>query len=342
MRIFFRIFMARFTIPFTAPFTAPFRTLFNTVFIVIFMLAITTMTEAQTLKFKDINDRANRPTPTHKIAYGNHADQYGELWLPETKNGAQNTAQKLPVVILVHGGCWRADLPGPELVAFLADALRREGVAVWSITYRRVGTKPSAPSEKFSPYPDTFFDVANAADKLNDLAATFNLDLTRVVTTGHSAGGHLAMWLAARPRLPKDSPLYVAKDTTKPLAINATVGIASLSDLEYTKIASAQACGEDTVDLLVDSKNRKDNVYRDTSVPLLLPLNLPQTLISGSLDKIAAPAHALRYRENAAAKAETVSLITIEGSGHFELIAPWTAPGKLVVETIVAALLNKK
>jgi len=287
-----------------------------------------TSAAAQTLTFKQILDRPDRPSPTHKIGYGEHADQYGELWLPNVPASA--TTQKHPVAMLIHGGCWRADLPGPELVAFLADALRQKGVAVWSITYRRVGTK----ADKFSPYPDTFRDVAAATDKLHELAPKYHLDLARVVTTGHSAGGHLAMWVAARARLPADSPLFSAT----PLPIRATIGIAALPDLQYAKAASAHACGDDTVDLLINAKHRKDDAYRDTSVTPLLPLGVSQTLISGVYDGIAAPAHALRHRERAKAKGEMVTLVTIDESGHFELIAPWTPPGERVVDTIVAAL----
>ncbi len=276
---------------------------------------------AQTLTFRQILDRADRPVPNHKIAYGSHPDQYGELWLP-----ANDSKQKLPVVILMHGGCWRADLPGPELVAFLADDLRKQGVAVWSITYRRVGTK----AENFSPYPDTFLDVAAAAEKLRGMAPTHHLDLTRVVASGHSAGGHLAMWLAARARLPTDSVLH-AKD---PLPIFAVVGIAALPDLAYARTASAHACGADTVDLLIDSKTRKD-ATRDTSIVSLLPLGVKQILVSGVYDGIVAPAHALRYRERAKEKNEMVTLLTLDDAGHFELIAPWTEPGRLVVAAIV-------
>ncbi len=287
----------------------------------------TSPSNAQTLTFKNVLDRAERPTPDTRITYGTHPDQYGELWLPKP-----NATKPVAVVVLVHGGCWRADLPGPELLAFQADALRREGVAVWSITYRRVGTK----AEAFSPYPDTFLDVAKATDKLRELADRYALDLTRVVTTGHSAGGHLAMWLAARPRLPSDSPLFQAN----PLKIRATVGVAAIADLAVGRSMSAHACGADTVDLLVDHKKRKDagaDPFRDTSLTPLLPLGMPTTLVSGVYDAIVAPAQALRYRERAKEKGETVKLLTLDDAGHFELIAPWTAPGKAVVDAILQA-----
>jgi acetyl esterase/lipase len=292
-----------------------------------FLLVLNMTANAQTLTFKNILDRADRPTADHKIAYGDHADQYGELWLPKKRK--TDATSSIPVVVLLHGGCWRADLPGPELVAFLADALRGEGVAVWSVTYRRVGTK----TEKFSPYPDTFLDVIHATEKVRELSPKFSLDLNRVVTAGHSAGGHLAMWIAARARLPLTSPLY-RKDA---LRIHATVGIAALPDLAYARAASAHACGADTVDKLVDIQSRGDAAYADTSVTPLLPLNVPQTLVSGVYDGIAAPAHAWRYRERAREKNETVQLVTIDNAAHFELIAPWTDAGREVVQKIIAA-----
>jgi acetyl esterase/lipase len=299
------------------------RSHFATLLIAAFTLIAAMTSHAQTLNFRNILDRAERPTADHKIAYGEHRDQYGELWLPK------KAATATPVVVLIHGGCWRADLPGPELVAFLADALRNEGVAVWSITYRRVGTV----AENFSPYPDTFRDVARATDKLRELKTKYALDLDRVVTTGHSAGGHLAIWLAARAKLPADSALF----QQTPLPIRATVGIAAMPDLAYARAASAHACGTDTVDKLIGTKTRGDAAYRDTSVTPLLPLNVPQILVSAVYDAIVAPAQAHRHRERAKEKNETVKLVTLDDAGHFELIAPWTLAGQEVVRQIVGA-----
>ncbi len=302
---------------------------------IVFLLPIPSVTaQTQMLSFKNILDRADRPLPDHKISYGEHPDQYAELWLPKTaasKVAISPTAPagRIPVVVLLHGGCWRADLPGPELVAFLADGLRHEGVAVWSITYRRVGTK----ADNFSPYPDTFRDVIDGLETLNLLAPKYSFDLSRVVTAGHSAGGHLALWIAARAMLPPASPLY-RKDA---LRIHAAVGIAALPDLAYARVASAHACGADTVDKLIDIQSRGEAAYADTSVTPLLPLNVSQILVSGVYDGIAAPIHAWRYREKAREKNEIVQLVTIDNAGHFELIAPWTDAGRLVVQQIIAA-----
>jgi acetyl esterase/lipase len=274
---------------------------FRTILLAIFTLYLTlfamssataqTFTPLTLLTYRDILDRKDRPTPTHVIKYGTNTNQVGELWLPDKAATLKKAATtKHPVVMLLHGGCWRQDLPGPELVAFLADALRLNGVAVWSVSYRRIGLV-SSDAEKFSPYPDTFLDVAAAADKLRELSATYPLDIDRVVATGHSAGGHLAMWLAARHKLPAESALY----DKNPLPIFASVGIAAMPDLNYASKASAHACGVDTIDLLVDTKSRGVNAYRDTSITSLLPLGVKQTLISATYDAIVAPAQAHRH-----------------------------------------------
>ena len=130
--------------------------------------------------------------PDHRYAYGSHPQQFAELTLPPT-------APPHPVVILVHGGCYRAmyDLrPLGALAADLADA----GFAVWNIEYRRYGNG--------GEFPRMFLDVATAADHLRLIASEHHLDLERVIAMGHSAGGHLALWLAGRPKIPPESPLY--------------------------------------------------------------------------------------------------------------------------------------
>jgi acetyl esterase/lipase len=83
---------------------------------------------------------------------------------------------------------------------WIADDLRRRGYAVWNIDYRGVDRTGGG-------YPGTFLDATAAADALETYADQFQLDLDRLVAVGHSAGGHLALWLAGRPRLPAGSPL---------------------------------------------------------------------------------------------------------------------------------------
>lgn len=122
-----------------------------------------------------------------RFRYGPEPTGFGDLRLPEG-------AGPHPVVILIHGGFWRAQY-GLDLMDKLGDDLAGRGIASWNIEYRRVG-------EAGGGWPGTLQDVARATERLRDLAPEHGLDLARVVTIGHSAGGHLALWVAARPRLP--------------------------------------------------------------------------------------------------------------------------------------------
>ncbi len=264
------------------------------------------------------------PQADHKIAYGTAASQFGELWLP-----AASTKGALPVVVLIHGGCWRANLPGPELLGFLADDLRKQGVAVWSLTYRRLG-------EVGGGYPGTFQDIATGVAHLNGMARQYNLDLARVVVSGHSAGGHLALWVAAQNKVPENSVLKNAQS----VHFKAVIGIAAIPDLAYYALAGAHACGVNTVDQLVDSATRTPagDPFRDTSPSSMLPLGVKQVLVHGANDGIVPPSIGWRYQAQAQEKGEYVKLLNIDNAGHFELIAPWTEPGQVVESEILDAL----
>ena len=78
----------------------------------------------------------------------------------------------------------------------LARDLAARGFAAWNIEYRRVGQEGGG-------WPGTLEDVAAAADAVPGLDG---VDPSRVVTVGHSAGGHLALWLAARHRIAAGAP----------------------------------------------------------------------------------------------------------------------------------------
>ena len=283
------------------------------------MVALPAM--AQLLSFQHILDRPQRPQPDHKIAYGSDPNQFGELWLPRSPPPHK-------VVLMIHGGCWLGSLPGPELLAFQADALRSAGVAVWSISYRRV-------DQPGGGYPGTFLDVAAGADKLRALAASYPLDLSQVVATGHSAGGHLALWAAARPRLPDGSGV---KTATAPLPITAVVAVAGIPDLAYASQTSL--CGG-SGDRLADKAKADDKAnpkakWADISPIELLPLRLKHTtLLHGVYDGIVPPANGQRYRQRAAPLGEVVNIVNFDEAGHFELIAPWTPAGQQVVQRIL-------
>lgn len=279
------------------------------------VLPIALSASAQTLSFLQILDRPDRPQPDMRLAYGDAPQQFGELWLPKGKGPH-------PVALMIHGGCWQSSLPGPELLAFQADALRAAGVAVWSISYRRVGHAGGG-------YPGSFDDVARGTDRLRVLAQRYPLDLKRLVATGHSAGGHLALWAAARPRITA-GPLKAEA----PLPIPAVVAVAGIPDLAFA--SRTKLCGASVDQLLGGAPTPA--LLQDTSPLALLPLHLPQTLMQGAQDRIVPPAASDDYRAKAAALGDKVEVVTLDDAGHFELIAPWTPAGRQVVERIVRAL----
>src|SRR5205814_1584844 len=136
------------------------------------------------------DDKAAPTSSPLRFAYLTGPLRFGELYVPKGSGPH-------PVVILIHGGFWRVPY-GLTLMQRLADDLVQKKIAAWNIEYRRVGDAGGG-------WPGTLRDVARAADYLTTLAPRYALDLTRVVSVGHSAGGQLALWLAARSRLPKKS-----------------------------------------------------------------------------------------------------------------------------------------
>ncbi|HYU42778.1 MAG TPA: alpha/beta hydrolase [Vicinamibacteria bacterium] len=152
------------------------------------------------------------PPADERIAYGPGPQQLGELWRPREPGPH-------PVAIVIHGGCWSAAY-GEGHIRPVCAALAQAGVAAWCLEYRRVGDKGGG-------WPGTFEDVGRGADHLREIAPSHGLDLTRVVAVGHSAGGHLALWLAARARLPEADPLR----GKPPLPLRGVVGLAPIPDL---------------------------------------------------------------------------------------------------------------
>ena len=260
------------------------------------------------LSYRDLLARP-RPPAAQRIAYGPGPQQFGELRLPAGAGPHR-------VAVLIHGGCWQAALPGLELVDEMAEGLRQAGWAVWNVEYRRLGHPGGG-------YPGTFQDAAAATDFLRTLAPRHNLDLSRVVTTGHSAGGHLALWVAARPRLPAASPLR----TADPLPIRGAVPIAGINDLEAYRADGPDACGgPGTIDQLVGAASRPgQEVYADTSPARLLPISVKQRIVSGARDPIVPPGFGRAYAERTTTSGDNARLLEVAYAGHFELIDPRSA-----------------
>ncbi len=271
--------------------------------------------DRQNLTFEDIT-KLSAPPASYRIAYGDDPSQYGELRLPSGKG-------PFPVAVVIHGGCWYSAYDLKQL-ASLSAALTGLGIATWNLEYRRIGNVGGG-------WPGTFQDLANGTDYLRVLAPTHHLDLERVITIGHSAGGELALWLAARSHLPKDSPLY----SPNPLQLKGVVSLAGITNLRTYR----PNCGDAVNKLLGGAPDEVQVRYQQTSPIELLPLRVPQRLIHGDRDEIVPLSQSSDYEAQAKTKHDDVKLTVIEGAGHFDLIAPGSSAWR-AVETAVRSLLN--
>ena len=271
-----------------------------------------------------------RPEPSETISYGDQAMQLVDLWLPEGKGPH-------PTVLMVHGGCWQTEIADRRIMNWIADDLRKRGIAVWNIDYRGVDREGGG-------YPGTFADVAAAADALRTHAPRYNLDISPLVAVGHSAGGHLALWLAARhsPKarpsnllIPRRSPILSAD----PIRIAAVISLGGLPDLELAATPPGSGCGTEIIERLVGPPTLSSrNVHADTSVPRLAPLGARQVLINGLQDRIIPTEYAYDYERKMRAAGDDVKARMLDRTGHVELIAPETEAWAAAVEEIEAAL----
>lgn len=236
--------------------------------------------------------------PHHRYAYGAGAQQFGELTLP-------GSPPPHPVIVLIHGGGYREiyDLrPLGGVVAALAEA----GFAVWNIEYRRYGNG--------GDYPRMFLDVAAAADYLPQIAETHQLDLSRVISMGHSAGGHLALWLAGRRNIESASPLFISQ----PQLIHGVIALAPLAHV--TQGGESELSCDALLAVMGGASSERPEAYRNGCPAQLLPLCSPQSIVVGEEDA-AMLDNAERYIKAASQAGDETQLIRLPGAGHFEIVA---------------------
>ena len=165
-------------------------------------------------------DILSRPvlTADHRIHYDAGPWQFGDLWIPQTRGRSL-----LPLVVFYHGGWWKSEYD-LGYAGYLCAALKKEGIASWSVEYRRVGETGGA-------WPATFQDAAAGFDFVATLARSYPLDLSRVITMGHSAGGHLAFWVAGRHHIDAHSEIYQPRPQ---VPLHGAVSLAGAVDLRLT------------------------------------------------------------------------------------------------------------
>lgn len=263
------------------------------------------------------SSRATRPSPPspssqpqtgpvadpRRLDYGTHPSQFGELTLP--------AGDVRGVVVVVHGGFWRQSY-GLELGRPLAADLAANGLAAWNVEYRRVGGDGG--------WPATFVDVAAAVDLIAGPvqdAAGGRLPLDRVVAVGHSAGGHLAGWLATRPGLPAGSP-----GASPPVVLRGAVSQAGVLDLVD---AAEQGVGGVAVPEFVGgSPARVPDRYALASPAARVPVGVPVVCVHGTADENVPIRQSERFVAADRAAGGAAELVTLPGVGHFAVIDPAT------------------
>lgn len=241
-----------------------------------------------------------------RLAYGPHPSQFGELTLPAGDGPVRGVA------MVVHGGFWRQAY-GLELGRPLAVDLANAGLAAWNVEYRRVGGEGG--------WPATFDDVAAALELLagpGQDAAGGRLALDRVVAVGHSAGGHLAAWLAARPGLPVGAP--GASPTVRLRGAVSQAGVLDLVD------AARRGVGRGAVaDLLGGGPDAVADRYALASPAARLPIGVPVVCVHGTDDANVPIRQSERFVAAARAAGDAAELVALPGVEHFAVIDPSTA-----------------
>ncbi|MGB9992465.1 alpha/beta hydrolase family protein [Massilia sp. SM-13] len=262
----------------------------------------------------------NGRAPDKHIAYGAAPSQFVELFRPAGKG-------PFPVVVLIHGGCWTVQFGGITQMRNMASSLAAQGIAVWNVEYRRY-------DEPGGGYPGMYQDVAAAVDRLKQEAAASQLDLTRVVAVGHSAGGHLAQWAASRHRLPSWSPAWV-KD---PLAIPQVISLGGLADLRLQAALIKSSCERDTEQLAGKPSAARPDVFLDTSPAEMLPAKIHTVLVHGEHDTVSPISTGEAYARRARAAGDTASVVLLPGGSHYDEVAATSPSWKIVSAEIRKAL----
>jgi acetyl esterase/lipase len=250
-------------------------------------------------------DILNLPPPPAdaRLSYGFDSHQFGDLRVPKSKGPH-------PVLMNIHGGFWRNryDL---SHAGHLCAALTEQGVATWNLEYRRVGDEGGG-------WPGTFEDLRQAYRFIPQLAQKYGIEANRVVVMGHSAGGQLALCLAAHES-----------------SVHAVISLAGVVDLRraWELHLSNNAVGE----FLGGPAEKVPEHYREADPMQVEIKGAQQWVIHGSADDVVPPDFSRRYAEAKNKAGENVHSVEIENAGHFDLIDPRTDAWKRISATVVGA-----
>jgi len=245
-----------------------------------------------------------QPTPDERVAYGADPNQFLEVRLPRTK-------PPHPVLVHIHGGYWRAKYDLAH-AGHLCQTLRAAGIATFNLEYRRVGNVGGG-------WPGTFEDIRAAHRFIRQQKSRFHLDVDRSVVMGHSAGGQLALCLAAHET-----------------SVRNVISLAGVIDLK--KAFALHLSNDAVAEFLGGKPEVVPDHYREADP---MEFSIPQArqwLIHGAEDDTVPPEFSRNYAVQKKKAGEKVELLEILHAGHFELIDPASAAFKQIATAVLAAV----
>lgn len=253
---------------------------------------------------EDILNLPPPPADAH-LAYGTDPNQFGELRLPkDTSKGA------FPVVMNIHGGYWRAKYNLTH-AGHSCAALAAAGIATWNLEYRRVGNHGGG-------WPGTFEDIRSGYRFLSTIAKKYNLDMTKTLVMGHSAGAQLALCLAGHEP-----------------SIKRVVSLAGVVDLQQA--FDLHLSDNAVVEFLGGTPKEVPEHYHEAD-PMQLKVTATQWLIHGASDDTVPSYLSRAYTQQKKGRSEDVHYLEIATAGHFDLIDPHSTAWPKVESTVLHLL----
>jgi acetyl esterase/lipase len=243
------------------------------------------------------------PAADARLSYGSDSNEFGDIRVPKGKG-------PFPAAMNIHGGFWRSKYDLAH-ASHLCAALTAKGIATWNIEYRRVGNAGGG-------WPGTFQDVRSGFRYLGQIAGHYNLDASKLLVMGHSAGAELALCLASHES-----------------SLRGVISLAGVVNLQ--RAFEDHLSNDAVVEFLGGKPTEVADHYREAD-PMQINVKPAAWVIHGLKDDIVPPPYSRNYVESKKAKGEDAHLLEIATADHFDLIDPRSSAWPRVESTVLHLL----
>jgi len=278
------------------------------IYTILLIMVLSVSIYAQNIPLKGMKDVQSVPIKSQslEIKYGNLDKQKAFFrWVQES--------EKQPIVVIIHGGCWVSAVADYQFMEPFAATLSEAGYSTYNLEYRSLGDSGGG-------YPGTFEDIINGINYLTELAKNYPIDLNKVIITGHSAGGHLALWSA-----------FIGQLKFKPKGIISLAGIVDL--ISYLE-REAKKCGSNVDELMGGLPEELKDRYILFSPEFQADFSQNISLVHGKLDPIVPYSHIQSFENKGKLMGKNFRSIGIDEAGHFELVIPQGKSWEIFLEEV--------